>query len=188
MEQVSLAPLDVTAIINLRSVARPQLVVILEDFEAFNSRALSDLIESAAFVTFLLNPLMCFHFTYPVYSQRAAQLPLVFIFCIATSLEAVHTVLPRSVTSRLHTSHFFVEEGIETVYALLKGVSLDYVKITNNHAALTRHKQVFIDGDVALSPSVSLLHSITRTFEHVNHSVDSVVSKLQACLTCFLCP
>jgi hypothetical protein len=38
-----------------------------------------------------------------------------------------------------------------------------------------------VDWDAPLSPSPRVFRKMVKFFEHVNHSVDNIVSKIQAC-------
>jgi len=65
---------------------RPPLVIMLEDFERFSPSVLQDFVLIA--------------------SEYISELPLVFIFGIATSVSAVHKFLPHFVSSRLSIEKF----------------------------------------------------------------------------------
>lgn len=56
-------------------------------------------------------------------SRYVTKLPIVFLLGVATSADALNQVLWRGVTNLLDTATFFVEPGIGTFNALMRGVS-----------------------------------------------------------------
>lgn len=87
-----------------KSQKKPSLVVMIADFEQFNSTCIQELID-----------IMCH------YSQR---LPFVLIVGIATSLKSLHNVLPPHITNKMSTSVFQAETSTVMLNKILEEVIL----------------------------------------------------------------
>ncbi|XP_058116921.1 origin recognition complex subunit 3 [Anopheles ziemanni] len=83
---------------------KPNLTVILSDFELFNPSVLQDII-------IILN-------------SYATSLPFVLIFGVATSITTVHNVLPYHVTSKIKLSIFQSEPSITNLNTIIDNVLL----------------------------------------------------------------
>ena len=65
---------------------KPPLVIVLEDFEGFPSQVLQDLIANL--------------------NENRSSLPFILVFGIATTVEAIHRLLPHGTTSKLAIESF----------------------------------------------------------------------------------
>ncbi|KAJ3043772.1 Origin recognition complex subunit 3 [Rhizophlyctis rosea] len=81
---------------------RPNLVVIVPDFESFIPNVLEDLIA--------------------ICSEYQDRLPIVFLFGIATTIETLHQSLPRSVLSLLRTEKFKLQNSQECINAIVEEI------------------------------------------------------------------
>jgi len=80
------------------------VVIIFEDFEGFQKTLLQDFI------------LIC--------SEYIKDLPIVLVFSLATTLSAVHNVLPQAVSTRLHIEVFHAEPSLQCLHEILNKVFL----------------------------------------------------------------
>ncbi|KAI8054031.1 origin recognition complex subunit 3 N-terminus-domain-containing protein [Syncephalis plumigaleata] len=115
-----------------------QLVVIFQDFESFDTTVLHDIIT--------------------VCSEYTDRLPFVFVFGIATSMEAVHQSLTFSALCLLRTEKFKLQEANECVNSLVD--------------------HLFISGDYGFQLGLAPFNLILDRFTLHNLSVDSVINTL----------
>ncbi|KAL8293081.1 hypothetical protein RQP46_000775 [Phenoliferia psychrophenolica] len=119
--------------------SRPTLVVLLEDLEAMDGKVLAQMVD--------------------VLSRYTHVLPIVFLLGVATSSNALHEVLPRRSTNLLDVAKFYVEPGIGTFNALIRGL--------------------FIDWDAPLGLGPDVFAYLLKTFQDMHQSIDAIVSNLQ---------
>ncbi|XP_061091265.1 origin recognition complex subunit 3 isoform X3 [Conger conger] len=122
--------------------ANPPIIVILKDLEAFSAHVLH------AFI------LIC--------SQYTQQLPLLFIFGIATSLSTVQRMLPHSVTSML-------------------SIKLFQASSCTKHLATVIDKLV-LTPKFPFKPSGKVLQVLVGLFLYHDFSVHNFIKGLQFCL------
>ncbi|XP_033636011.1 origin recognition complex subunit 3-like [Asterias rubens] len=113
----------------------PPIVLLFEDLESFNPRVLQDFI------------LMC--------SQYLVELPLVFIFGIATSVAAIHRILPQDVSSLLSIEKFQAQPS--TVYL---GQLISKVLLTPSHPFKLGHKVFQLLLDIFLFHDFSVINFV----------------------------
>ncbi|ORY59430.1 origin recognition complex subunit 3 N-terminus-domain-containing protein [Leucosporidium creatinivorum] len=118
----------------------PTLVVLLEDLEGMDGKVLGLMLETL--------------------SRYVSKLPIVFLLGVATSADALNQVLWRGVTNLLETATFFVEPGIATFNALMRGLFIDW------------------EAPLALGPKAFAY--LLNTFEDTHHSIDATISALQS--------
>ncbi|KXJ73230.1 hypothetical protein RP20_CCG016237 [Aedes albopictus] len=87
-----------------QSDQKPNLTVIVPDFEVFSPDVLQDLLL--------------------VMNSYAAELPFVLIFGVATSVATIHSVLPYHVTSKIKLSIFQSEPSVANLNKVLENVFL----------------------------------------------------------------
>lgn len=83
---------------------KPNLTVIVPDFEVFSPEVLQDLLL--------------------VLNSYAAELPFVLVFGVATSVATIHSVLPYHVTSKIKLSIFQSEPSVANLNKVLESVLL----------------------------------------------------------------
>ncbi|KAF9972558.1 Origin recognition complex subunit 3 [Actinomortierella ambigua] len=115
------------------------LVVIIQDFECFDHETLQD------FLTICSN-----------YQDR---IPFVFLLGIATSIEAVHQGLPKSVLSLLRTQKFEMQQSSECLTAIIE--------------------DLFIRSNVTLHLGPLPLKQLIDQFIHHNFSIGGFMSNLK---------
>ena len=113
------------------------------------------------------------------YSRYVTKLPLVFLLGVATSADALNQVLWRGVTNLLDTASFFVEPGIGTFNALMRGVSHTCKRGGARPRLILRPEQLFVDWEAPLALGPKAFVYLTKTFEETHHSIDATVSALQ---------
>ncbi|KAM0753608.1 hypothetical protein T439DRAFT_377780 [Meredithblackwellia eburnea MCA 4105] len=118
---------------------QPNLVILLEDLEGMDGKVLTQMID--------------------VLSRYISQLPIVLVIGAATSLNALHELIPRRTANLLDIERFFVEPGIGTFNSLIKNIFIDW------------------DPPVGLGPDA--LNFLLQTFQDMNHSIDATISALQ---------
>ncbi|BGP22666.1 origin recognition complex subunit 3 [Rhodotorula toruloides] len=117
----------------------PTLVILLEDLEAMDGKVLTQMIDTL--------------------SHYVDSLPLVFLVGIATTVDALYSLLSRKTANKLEASNFFVDPGVSVFNALVRGV--------------------FVDSQPPLSLAPKLYTEMWRTFEDLHHSVDATISFIQ---------
>ncbi|BGP05881.1 Origin recognition complex subunit 3 [Rhodotorula toruloides] len=117
----------------------PTLVILLEDLEAMDVKVLTQMIDAL--------------------SHYVDTLPLVFLVGIATTVDAVYSLLSRKTANKLDASSFFVDPGVSAFNALVRGV--------------------FVDSQPPLGLAPKLYTEMWRTFEDLHHSVDATISFIQ---------
>ncbi|BGP29911.1 Origin recognition complex subunit 3 [Rhodotorula toruloides] len=117
----------------------PTLVLLLEDLEAMDGKVLTQMIDTL--------------------SHYVDTLPLVFLVGIATTVDAIYSLLSRKTANKLDASSFFVDPGVSAFNALVRGV--------------------FVDSQPPLSLAPKLYTEMWRTFEDLHHSVDATISFIQ---------
>ncbi|KAI5479599.1 origin recognition complex subunit 3 [Pseudohyphozyma bogoriensis] len=121
------------------TASNPRLIALLEDLEATDPKVLAQLID--------------------VLSQYSQTLPLTFLIGIGTSPNALHESLLRRSMNLLETERFFVEPGIGTFNALIRGVFIDW------------------DAPLALGPKAYTY--LLNSFVDMHHSIEATVSNIQ---------
>lgn len=103
-ESASLAPIAESMEVEGTKDAgcEPPLVVVIEDFEAFDADVLKELIS--------------------ILSYYQADIPFVLVLGLATSADALHRMLPRSVSGRLATRKFTFHSSSESFEEIFKEV------------------------------------------------------------------
>ncbi|KAG0368066.1 Origin recognition complex subunit 3 [Gamsiella multidivaricata] len=118
---------------------RPTLVLIIQDFESFDQDTLQD------FITICSN-----------YQDR---IPFVFIMGLATSIDALHQGLPKSVLSLLQTRKFQMQQSSECLTAIIE--------------------DLFIHANAGLMVGPLPLKQLIDQFMHYNFSVGGFVANLK---------
>ncbi|GAA5894668.1 hypothetical protein JCM6882_006652 [Rhodosporidiobolus microsporus] len=118
---------------------RPTLAVLLEDLEAMDGKVLTQLLETLALYT--------------------PTLPLVLLIGIATTPDALYSLVPRKTANKLDAQSFFVDPGVGAFNALVRGVFVDW------------------QPPLALGPKA--YNDLWRTFEDLHHSIDATISFIQ---------
>ncbi|GAA5822740.1 hypothetical protein JCM11251_004361 [Rhodosporidiobolus azoricus] len=117
----------------------PTLTILLEDLEAMDGKVLTQLLENLALYT--------------------STLPLVLLIGIATTPDALYSLVPRKTANKLDAQSFFVDPGVGAFNALVRGV--------------------FINSLPPLSLSPKTYTDLYCTFEDVHHSIDATISLIQ---------
>lgn len=117
----------------------PTLVIIIQDFESFDQETLQD------FIT------ICHS-----YQDR---IPFVFLMGLATSIDALHQGLPKSVLSLLQTKKFQMQQSSECLTAILD--------------------DLFVQANVGLMVGPLPLKQLVDQFMHYNFSVGGFVANLK---------
>ncbi|KAF9966160.1 Origin recognition complex subunit 3 [Mortierella alpina] len=118
---------------------RPALVVIIQDFESFDQDTLQDLIT--------------------ICSNYQDRIPFVLLLGLATSIDALHQGLPKSVLSLLRTKTFLMQQSSECLTAIVE--------------------DLFIHANVGLMVGPLPLKQLIDQFIHYNFSVGGFVSNLK---------
>lgn len=118
---------------------RPTLVVIIQDFESFDQDTLQDLIT--------------------ICSNYQDRIPFVLLLGLATSIDALHQGLPKSVLSLLRTKTFLMQQSSECLTAIVE--------------------DLFIHANVGLMVGPLPLKQLIDQFIHYNFSVGGFVSNLK---------
>jgi origin recognition complex subunit 3 len=118
---------------------RPTLVVIIQDFESFDQETLQDFI------------MICHS-----YQER---IPFVFLMGLATSIDALHQGLPKSVLSLLQTKKFQMQQSSECLTAIVE--------------------DLFVHANVGLMVGPLPLKQLIDQFMHYNFSVGGFVANLK---------
>ena len=84
---------------------KPPLVIVLEDFEGFSSQVLQDLIANL--------------------NENRPSLPFILVFGIATTVEAIHRLLPHGTTSKLAIESFASAPSIHLLSKFLESIVFD---------------------------------------------------------------
>ena len=141
----------------------PKIVLYLEDFEAFDPNVLSELlyiIRCAGRRTELVTPRPLLKRSH-LNSLHTRSIPFVLLFAIATSTNAIHSLLPRATSELLRVTSFAVTQSSETFHALMA--------------------DLFIRNSQPLSLGPKVFSVLRDTFLDFDQSIDAVVSKLQVC-------
>lgn len=117
----------------------PKLVVIIQDFESFDQETLQDLIT--------------------ICHSYQTRIPFVFLMGLATSIDALHQGLPKSVLSLLQTRKFQVQQSSECLTVIIE--------------------DLFIHGNVGLMVGPLPLKQLIDQFMHYNFSVGGFVANLK---------
>ncbi|KAF9931661.1 Origin recognition complex subunit 3 [Mortierella alpina] len=118
---------------------RPTLVVIIQDFESFDQDTLQDLIT--------------------ICSNYQDRIPFVLLLGLATSIDALHQGLPKSVLSLLRTKTFLMQQSSECLTAIVE--------------------DLFIHANAGLMVGALPLKQLIDQFIHYNFSVGGFVSNLK---------
>ncbi|KAF9390798.1 Origin recognition complex subunit 3 [Mortierella sp. AD011] len=117
----------------------PTLVVIIQDFESFDQDVLQDLIT--------------------ICSNYLDRIPFVFLMGLATSIDALHQSLPKSVLSLLQTRKFQMQQSSECLTAVIE--------------------DLFIHAKVGLMVGPLPLKQLIDQFMHYNFSIGGFVANLK---------
>ncbi|KAI1321579.1 Origin recognition complex subunit 3 [Mortierella claussenii] len=117
----------------------PTLVVIIQDFESFDQDTLQDLV------------MIC--------SSYQDRISFVFLMGLATSIDALHQGLPKSVLSLLQTRKFQMQQSSECLTAIIE--------------------DLFIHTNVSLMVGSLPLKQLIDQFMHYNFSVGGFVANLK---------
>ncbi|GAA5978195.1 hypothetical protein JCM10908_004267 [Rhodotorula pacifica] len=117
----------------------PKLVVLIEDLEAMDGKVLTQMIDTL--------------------SAYTDKLPLTLLVGIATTADALWTLLGRKTTNKLDAASFFVDPGVGAFNALMRGLFIDW------------------QAPLALSPKI--YDNLWRTFDDLHHSIDATISYIQ---------
>ncbi|KAF9351066.1 Origin recognition complex subunit 3 [Mortierella sp. AD094] len=117
----------------------PTLVVIIQDFESFDQDVLQDLIT--------------------ICSNYLDRIPFVFLMGLATSIDALHQSLPKSVLSLLQTRKFQMQQSSECLTAVIE--------------------DLFIHANVGLMVGPLPLKQLIDQFMHYNFSIGGFVANLK---------
>ncbi|KAG0199401.1 Origin recognition complex subunit 3 [Mortierella sp. GBA30] len=119
----------------------PTLVVIIQDFESFDQDTLQD------FIT--------------ICSSYQDRIPFVLLMGLATSIDALHQSLPKSVLSLLQTTKFQMQQSSECLTAIVE--------------------DLFVHANVSLMVGPLPLKQLIDQFIHYNFSIGGLVeSKLES--------
>ncbi|EGG01590.1 uncharacterized protein MELLADRAFT_117765 [Melampsora larici-populina 98AG31] len=119
--------------------SKPKIVFIVEDFEAFNSAVFEELVL--------------------VLSGLLGTIPVMMVLSLTTSVDALHSLLHRTLIVRLQVTPFAVHMGDQGINLLIQN--------------LIFNPEMEFD----LSPGV--IRSLFLAHEQLNNSIDNVISKLQ---------
>ncbi|KWU46587.1 hypothetical protein RHOSPDRAFT_15117 [Rhodotorula sp. JG-1b] len=117
----------------------PKLVVLIEDLEAMDGKVLTQMIDTL--------------------SAYTDKLPITLLVGIATTADALWTLLGRKTANKLDAATFFVDPGVGAFNALMRGLFIDWC------------------APLALSPKV--YDNLWRTFDDLHHSIDATISFIQ---------
>ncbi|GAA5881279.1 hypothetical protein JCM3774_000950 [Rhodotorula dairenensis] len=117
----------------------PKLVVLIEDLEAMDGKVFTQMIDTL--------------------SAYTDKLPLTLLVGIATTADALWTLLARKTANKLDAASFFVDPGVGAFNALMRGLFIDW------------------QAPLALSPKV--YDYLWRTFDDLHHSIDATISFIQ---------
>jgi hypothetical protein len=96
--------------------SRPSFVIIFEDFEYFDSDVLSDIISILRYEVILnLLSLTSHH-------QQSDNIPFVLVLALSTSTEAIHRLLPQSISSLLCTKNFQLQPSQQYLETIIDDV------------------------------------------------------------------
>ncbi|KAG0140656.1 hypothetical protein CROQUDRAFT_726028 [Cronartium quercuum f. sp. fusiforme G11] len=116
----------------------PKLVIIIEDFEAFNSIVLEDLIL--------------------VFIDLMKDIGIVMLFSLSTSSDALHSLLHRTILTRLQVTPFAVHLGDHGITLILQ--------------------DLIFDPESSFNLEANVIRSLLSAHEHLNNSIDNLISKL----------
>ncbi|XP_038078815.1 origin recognition complex subunit 3-like [Patiria miniata] len=124
-----------SSVLNKNYAEFPPIVVLFEDLESFTPRVLQDFI------------LIC--------SEYLSELPLVLIFGIATSVTAIHRILPQAVSSLLSIEKFQAKPSTAYLSQLISKVLL-----TPSHPFKLGHKVFQLLLDIFLFHDFSVINFV----------------------------
>ncbi|ORZ14878.1 origin recognition complex subunit 3 N-terminus-domain-containing protein [Lobosporangium transversale] len=118
---------------------QPTLVVIIQDFESFDQDTLQDLVT--------------------ICSNYQDRIPFVFLMGLATSIDALHQGLPKSVLSLMQTRKFQMQQSSECLTAIIE--------------------DLFMHGNVSVMIGPLPMKQLIDQFMHYNFSVSGFVANLK---------
>lgn len=121
------------------SLAKPKLIFIIDDFEAFDPDVLENLIL--------------------ILSNMIAEIPIMVILSLSTSVEAITSMLPRSVIFRLRMTPFAVDMDGEVITSLIE--------------------KVLLDPENPFDVSSGVMRALMDGYEKRNKSIDNMIAKFQ---------
>ncbi|KAF9191007.1 Origin recognition complex subunit 3 [Haplosporangium sp. Z 767] len=138
-QQVEAEKADMTSETQQQHSKRPKLVVIIQDFESFDPETLQDLI------------IIC--------SNYQDRIPFVLLMGLATSMDALHQGLQKSVLSLLQTRKFQMQQSSECLTAIVE--------------------DLFIHANAGLMVGPLPLKQLIDQFIQYNFSVGGFISNLK---------